>query len=138
MDVILKYIQENYNEEAYYTPVKKINEVYVYRFNEGGLEVDVSEVQNSNKVEYEVNCSIKGNNTAEIEGYAFVEGEDSYTQNMYIEVQDSESGERRYYYTLQEENPKYENEDKYNGKYSSFSASLRLGRSGWGRSIFNR
>ncbi len=126
MDVILKYIQENYNEEAYYTPVKKINEVYVYRFNEGGLEVDVSEVQNSNKVEYEVNCSIKGNNTAEIEGYAFVEGEDSYTQNMYIEVQDSESGERRYYYTLQEENPKYENEDKYNGKYSSFSASLGL------------
>lgn len=127
MNIILKYIQENYYPDAYYTLVKIVDGTYVYRFNAGELDVQGATIlQNSDKVEHEIEVSLNESNFVDIRGHAFVEGEDSYAQTIYIEVEDCESEESEFYYTVQEENKKYYKADKFHGKYSSFSTTIQL------------
>lgn len=125
MDIILQYIREHYYPNAYYTLVKSVEGLYIYRFSDGDLQIKISRLQNKNEVIKEVHSTLNGD-TLEISGYAFIEGIDSYAQDIYIETENIESGERDYYFTLQEKNPKYATEDKMNGKYSLFSVSLSV------------
>lgn len=127
LDIILQYIRENYNKDAYYSLVKYIDGFFIYRFNEGSLAVDLSNVNKNSKEVISSIDTVRGENgITYISGYAYIEGVDSYSQNMYIEVKNRLSGKSSFYYTLQMENGEFADLDKYQGKYSSFSANIEI------------
>lgn len=126
IDSIVQYVRENYAEDAYCTLVKEIEGLYIYRFDTGELIVDLSHVSDEYEmVTQSVNWYIGEDGKINISGYAYVEGEDSFAQNIYIECIE-QSGRKIFYYTLQTENDELFLADKYAGKYGLFEAEIEL------------
>ena len=122
LEKILIYIQEHYYPEAYYTLVKRADNVNIYRYNSGSLTVDTSD---SKVVDDSFIYDITGSQSQyyiNVSGYIYKPGQDSFSQNLYLQFEDKETGEKTYYYTFQTEND--DCDDKLNGKYSSVSASI--------------
>lgn len=128
IDMVCKYIQENYNPEAYYSLVKKVDGSYVYRFNEGPIEApwDEEKVVENAKIKSEISVKKTKKNTLKVSGYAFLEGVDSYSQNIYIKAVNNQTGEEKLAYGTQTENPLFLDQDKYHGKYSKFYGKIKL------------
>ncbi len=125
---VLQYISENYSPNAYVTLVKYIENLFIYRVDEGKLKVNLDNVKEDNsKVTQSISYSFEEEGKVIVSGYAYIDGEDSFAQNIYIEIRNKESGENTIYYTLQTENEKLRSADKYSGKYSSFEAGMDLG-----------
>lgn len=55
-----------------------------------------------------------------------MEGEDSFAQNVYIQIYDKQKKQYRYNYTLQMENEQLKDAGKYGGQYSAFEANVYI------------
>ena len=127
IDRILQYIKENYAQDAYYTLVKDIEGLHIYRFNEGDLQIELSDViEDSGEVTQKIDWYIGEDQRLAIWGYAYMEETDSYAQNIYVEIKDKVSGNSKFYYALQTENEQRSLLDKYAGKYGEFEANIDI------------
>lgn len=125
---MLTYIQEHYDENAYYTQVKEAEDLKIYRFNNENLQLDLSKLNSEiDNIIYDIDAVADTAGFLSIDGYAFMKGVDSFAQDIYVEIKERETGEKKYYYTLQKENVTLKNYEKREGKYSSFSVKIELG-----------
>ena len=126
INTILKYIQENYAQDTYCTLVKKVKDLYIYRFDEGKLQLDISDIKaDCEDVVKNVEYQFEGNNLY-IGGYVYMEGEDSFAQNVYIQIYNKKKNEYNYNYTLQMENEQLKDAGKYGGQYSTFETNVYI------------
>ena len=126
MDILCQYLKEHYNENTYYTIVKQIDDVNVYRFNAGEIKPSwkESDIINEADIISDVQINHNDDGTITVSGYAFLEDIDSFSQNIYIEAVDKITGESIYTYGVQKENDLFVEKDKYHGRYSSFSGTV--------------
>lgn len=123
--IVCTYINEHYNSNAIYKLVKSMEGIYVYRFLDEDFSIDLSQVKDgSSEILYSANVEYNENGDVIIDGYAFIDGKDSYAQNIYIQAVNKKTGEYKIYTCLQTENDEYRNNDKYSGKYSAFSTTI--------------
>lgn len=120
-----RYIQEHYDSKAYYSLVKKIHGLNVYKFNDAPINIPNKErIGNTENVEYQVEEEVYDDKTS-VSGYAYVEGEDSFSQNIYVVYENDNNDIVYVFYGTQIENEEKKNENKYHGKYSGFYCNIR-------------
>lgn len=125
IETITQYIGEHYDSEVESVLAKYVENMYIYRFISGDLEFDRNTISNDiSEFHYDVNFVVNENNDVDIRGYAYLEGTDSYAQNMYVEITNGTEKNYQYYCVLQTENSELKNSDKTSGKYSAFSFNL--------------
>ncbi len=123
---IADYIRDEHGIECTPVLLKQAEEMSLYRYCSHELVLeDIDYIEDTSDIISEINVDIV-DYELDISGYAYIEGEDSFAQNIYVELEDPETDEEYYYYTLQTENEALKYEDKYNGKYSDFSAEINL------------
>lgn len=122
--IIQTYIQEHYSSNAKSVLVKQVEDMYIYRFIDDTFTIDVSQVQDNSQVIHTVEKVYDEAGNVILDGYAFIEGKDSYAQNIYIQAVNKKTGEYKIFTCLQTENAEFRNGDKYSGKYSAFSATI--------------
>lgn len=117
---IQTYINEHYDEDAEMIKVKEFQSINVYRCISEKLEVkELPQGTGNVKSDFKM---LVDENSIYIDGYCFVENSNSYNQNSYIEVLDSETNMKFYYNTLQKENSNMK--DNMNGRFSKIEAYL--------------
>lgn len=128
MEIVETYIQEHYNENAKKVLVKKLGDMDIYRFVSKPLSIDTANAMKVDLEEGPVCCRIKQTKVTDgklrLEGYAYLSGEDSYAQNIYIEMEDVDSKEKQDFFVVQKESDF--GQDKYDGRYASFTAAINL------------
>ena len=119
---IQTYINEHYDSNAKMIKVKEFQSMNVYRCISD--ELIVQELPHgTGSVKSDLKILTDGTSMY-IDGYCYVEDSNSYNQDMYIEVLDSESNRKYYYNTLQKENSDIK--DNMNGRFSKIEASLEV------------
>ncbi len=114
------YIQEHYSPEAELVKLKEVSTVNIYRCISKEIQLGqypdgMKELQSQLEV-----TSVDGE--VLIKGYSYIEDSNSYEQEVYLEVYNTETQEKEYYLTLKSENPfKTELMD---GKYSQMRVSI--------------
>lgn len=118
------YLQEHYSEDTYYLLAKQLDDIYVYRFFDGNIVPDWTNKKRIKNFNAESDIEMIQNEYGDyyVHGYAFIDGIDSYSQNICIEICDSLSGKKKYTYATQFENTELSECDKYHGRYSAFGA----------------
>lgn len=117
---IQTYINEHYDDNAKMVKVKEFQSMNVYRCISN--ELIVQELPyGTGSVKSDLKILTDGNSVY-IDGYCYVEDCNSYNQDMYIEILDSETKRKFYYNTLQTENPDIK--DNMNGCFSKVEAYL--------------
>ena len=114
IDIIVTYLREHFNTKARAYEAKKIDGVTLYQFV--SKEPELGEIQDVdvNSIEY----GIKKKNNEQIEGYAYIPGDNSYTEKIYLEFYNPDTGEYHYDYTTQVRSNR--SIDENNGKYGGF------------------
>lgn len=122
VDTLCTYISEHYYSDVFYTKVKEIDNINIYRFTSGDFKPLWKSKKKGNVDNVVSNVTLTKTEGGKyvIEGYAYIDGVDSYSQNIYLEVTDEITGDKEYVYTLQSENQLFLKEDKYHGRYSKF------------------
>lgn len=122
IDILCTYISEHYKKDVYYTKVKEVDNINIYRFTSGDIRPSWKgkKMEDSSDVISDVNITKTEDNKYIVDGYAYIDGIDSYAQNIYIGVEDMYTGMESYFYALQSENDLFLTKDKYHGRYSSF------------------
>ena len=121
-----KYINEHYSESAVFVRVRKVGNVNVYRFVDEKFDYEgyLSNSIDGEDIEYDINVEAK-DNVVHLEGYAYLNGVDSYTQDVCFEMVDNTDLSRKYVFALKEEsNAKADNNDDV--KYSGVVADINL------------
>ena len=122
VQILEKYIQEHYNEDAVAYRVKTIGNLNIYRFLEKGYLPP-----NDNTVEGEISgeCKVeqKKQNRYCITGEAYIKGINSFPQNIYLEIYDKVSGTTQVVYPLQTISSNKSERDK--GESSTYEAEVR-------------
>lgn len=122
LETLVSYIQENYNENAFYSCVKQINGVGVYRIFAGGIYVDASQaIENLKGITADLTAYFQNETALHVNGLVYKEGTNSYNQNVYLEMTDKETGLTIYQVLTQYEN--YLGKDVMNGKYGRVMGS---------------
>ena len=117
---IQTYINEHYDSNAKMIKVKEFQSMNVYRCISD--ELIVQELPHgTGSVKSDLKILTDGT-LMYIDGYCYVEDSNSYNQDMYIEVLDSESNRKYYYNTLQKENSDIK--DNMNGRFSKVETYL--------------
>lgn len=126
IDTLCTYIDEHYCKGVYYTKVKEIDNINVYRITSGNIKPTWGKkvLKDSFDVISDISVTESSDNIYTVSGYAYVKGVDSYAQNIYIAAEDKTTGKTEYAYTLQTENDLFLSEDKYHGRYSSFCGTI--------------
>lgn len=114
----IEYIRRYYSEGAYASWAKYINGVSVFRVVTHEPELDVTDALHNEDVAYSFDVQEMGVDGLMLEGYVYLEGTDSYNQDIYIGLKDKETGVENYYYTCQLENENYS--EVMDGKFSGF------------------
>lgn len=124
LNVIEQYMKEHYSEEAKSYLVKRTDNASVFCFRDRSFDLSDKKMEintDSVQVDYDVE-NLDDHIT--IEGYAFVNGDDSYSENVFVELTDQETGERRYFISTKMENKKSGELNKNTGKYGDFRCTI--------------
>lgn len=126
VETLCTYIAEHYYPDVYYTKVKEIDNINIYRFTSGNVRPVWKNKEKGNVGDVISDITITEAESGEylIEGYAYIDGIDSYAQNIYLEAKDNMTGISTYAYTLQSENELLLEKNKYHGKYSDFCGTI--------------
>ena len=121
IETLCQYIREHYCPEAEYTLVKKLDGLNIYRFTEGDVTPAWTdgEIRDGEGVRADIQAEL-ADGILRVSGYAFVDGTDSYAQNIYLCTGERGSDEEVYSYALQTECEQSSDRDKRHGKYSAF------------------
>lgn len=116
------YIQEHYEKNAKMIKVKEFESINIYRCISGELEI--SEFPKGEKAIQTELQAIIDENVIYISGTCYVENSNSYNQNSYVEIVDTETNQKFFYNTLQKENKK--NRDNMNGRFSEIESYIEI------------
>lgn len=131
-DIILDYIRENYNHDSKKLEVKRTTQGIVYRFCTDDFRVNDTNVNDASDLQYDYHFLMdEESKTAEIRGYVYEKGVDSFAQNVYLKVKNIRDGTIQYFPTKQSINDELESKDKYHGKYSGFVQDFPVSNSGF-------
>lgn len=123
-DTIANYISEHYQPGTYAQLVRTIDETRVYRFL--SAPVCLSEDYSENEdIRFDAICSNYGDK-AIVSGNIYIEGDDSFAQDVYVEVYNKQTEEKNIYLTVQSVDVELNNETKYEGKYSCFETEIPI------------
>lgn len=114
IDIIVTYLREHFDENARAYIAKKIDGVTLYQFV--SKEPEFSDI--SDAKQGDVQWEIKKLSDSEIEGYAYIPGDNSYTEKVYMEIYDPVTKEIHYDYTTQVRSGI--SAEQNNGKYAGF------------------
>ncbi len=118
-EVIAKYLDENYVPGTRAQLIKNIDGMKIYIFVDSDKpEIDYTDIKSGEKI---INTNIENigqENELYLIGEAYISGDNSFADEIYIEEYNSETDTYNYYYTLQLKSEKLN--DEYNGKYSRF------------------
>lgn len=123
---VLKYIEKKSGKSVYIVCVKEFLGKSIYRVNSKDI-TDVYDFTNVSNDIISVNQNIQTivvNGRLNIAGSVYIEGENDFYQNIYIDVVDSQSEEHQLFYTLQTLNQEYEMGES--GWCSNISANVNL------------
>lgn len=119
------YIKRHYSESAYPSWAKYINGNWVLRVVTHEPHLDVSKAEAGGEDIYcDMTTYITKNGKLMLDGVVYQENTNSFQQEVYIGLEDLETGETNYYYTNQLEDE--EHEDVMNGKYGRFQRDLEI------------
>ena len=122
IDQTLQYLQENYNPNARAILRKSIYGVDFYQIKTQPLLLNVDNcIEVTEEIKYKV-MAVYEKGRLKLTGYAYKKNTDSFKQNCYLEIVNSE-GESTYDYVVQEVNEELKGQK--NGKYSGLSKSLK-------------
>lgn len=121
-NIFLTYVQEHYDEDAKLDKVKEVGYANVYMCYAGELQLPKL-AEGSGPVEHDLGYYIEDSNLM-VEGYAFVNNSNSYEQDCYIEIIDTETDEVHYYTATKREYRCFD--DIYHGKYSNIYANIAM------------
>lgn len=126
-NVMLRYIQENYNPNAKIRLVKQLNKINIYQFYEEGYE-DVSDKEIKSidtSFDKAINSTIIDGKLV-VTGYAYQDDTNSYQQKIYIKVTDMNNGDVLWNVATQLENKNMSLKGIYHGMYSEFKSEIEL------------
>jgi hypothetical protein len=120
----LEYIRRHYAPEAQAQCVKIVEDkYYIYRVVTGGPMVDTSVAKIGNDIlKYDVSTEFLDQTTLAVQGYLYIDNDNSFSSNIYIGVT-NDAKEELYFVTQTE----LENKDCMNGRYGAFSVNLSCG-----------
>lgn len=120
VNIFQTYIQEHFDKNTVMEKVKEINTANIYRCTSEDLKIKKYPIGNR-EINQNLNYIIK-NGQIIVKGYCFAKNSNSYNQNSYVEIIDSQTNKKYYYSTLQKENPYYH--ELMNGKYSLLESRI--------------
>lgn len=120
-DTIATYLSEHYAFGTEAKLVKNVNGMQVYRFVDRP-PVFERECLSTDNIITNVEAQEKGADKILLHGYVFMDGTDSFAQNVYINVK-GENKEKSYF-TLQSNCNEYKFKGKNHGEYAGFSVVL--------------
>ena len=127
-DETLRYLRDHYDPQVKYYKIKEINGQNFYVFRSRPFQIDETKIQNSDDT---VHCEFElewGTKKLKIQGNAWQENTNSYTQTVYAAVTDTENGNTQYYpLTIRQAQGV---EDLMNGRFGSFIGNLSLSDTG--------
>lgn len=123
---VTTYIQEHYDKHATAVLIKDVNDMLVYRFISDPQKKpfdDKNLIDGTDIIREQMSIK-KTENGYELSGYAYIEGEDSYAQNICVKMVDKESGATIYQYLTQTENKYLRDAGKNQGRYSACKGEI--------------
>lgn len=124
----LRYLRDHYDSQVKAYKIKEINGQNFYVYRSEPFLIDASKIQNPDDT---VHCSFDlkwGTDKLSIQGNAWQENTNSYTQRVYAAVTDTENGNTQYYPLAIKQAEGVE--DLMNGRFGSFSGSISLKNAG--------
>lgn len=118
----MQYIREHYNKNAQAVLVKQYDGFNIYRIVSDKLQVDVEHAEKVTKNVVDRIFVSENKHTIQIKGTVFVKGENSFKQNVYVQIINNKNGKMKYEYVLQRNNDNYD--DAEHGKYGGFKCVL--------------
>lgn len=128
-ELIEEYIRKRYDRNAKAVIVKEIGDQIVYRFisdEDAFVRKIVSNAKDCKEFTCDVKVSKQHDNLYQFLGYAYIDGFDSYADNIYLQIVNNTTGESQYKIVRNMMCDKLMNGDKTNGKYSGFCESIEL------------
>ena len=129
----VNYINRHYAEDAVARCVKVVYnelkdvEIKIYRVTtDEAPNIDITKAVYANgmkNIHYSLSFVIGDDGKATLNGYCYMENENSFASNIYISVE-NKKGENRLYYVTQQETEN--NKDLMNGQYGSFFTTKKL------------
>ncbi len=137
LNIIINYIRDNYDENAFYQCVKTVDNISVYRIFSNGYYIDSSIVEDKqDNIVCEIQAEFLNPEYIQIEGYIYKENVNSYSQNIYLEMINEKSKVTSYQILTMREN--HLKKDIMNGKYGKFSESYSVLSEDWDKNdIYN-
>ncbi len=103
IDIKLAYIRQRYAENAYAALVKNIFGNRIYRVITKPPALETENIMKADpKLKNAFNCQVV-DNTIQINGFAYIEGIDSWKEEFYTIIINQETGEEKYYFSTQKE-----------------------------------
>ena len=123
-DTIANYICEHYQPGTYAQLIRNIDETRVYRFISEPVYLPEDYSENEDMI-FNATCSNYGDKVI-VNGNIYIEGDDSFAQDVYVEVYNKQTEEKNIYLTVQSVDVELNNETKYEGKYSRFETEIPI------------
>lgn len=128
-ELIEKYICKRYNSGARAIKVKEVEDQVVYRYvsdEDAFVRKQVKNATASKTITNDVKLTKERENLYQLSGYAYIDGFDSYADNIYVQIKNKVTGESQYRIIKNMACDELIYKGKTRGEYSGFCESIVL------------